>query len=80
MLAEHLAVQAAAVVGRSAPVIGEIGVALVVLTGADPPTLQELRAFVSGQLAPDAVVVIDQFPLTPMLKADRAALRAWAFE
>jgi acyl-CoA synthetase (AMP-forming)/AMP-acid ligase II len=82
VLADHPSVKAAAVVGRFAPVIGEIGVAFVVPTGANPPSLQELRAHVAGHLAdykaPDEVVVIDQLPLTPMLKVDRAALRELA--
>jgi acyl-CoA synthetase (AMP-forming)/AMP-acid ligase II len=82
VLADHPGVKAAAVVGRSAPVIGEVGVAFVVPTGANPPSLQELRAHVVAHLAdykaPDEVVVVDQLPLTPMLKVDRVALRALA--
>jgi acyl-CoA synthetase (AMP-forming)/AMP-acid ligase II len=81
VLAAHPDVKEAVVVGRSAPVIGEIGVAFVVPVDAtNPPTLQELRVWVSAQLAdykaPDDVVVVDALPLTAMLKPDRAALRA----
>jgi acyl-CoA synthetase (AMP-forming)/AMP-acid ligase II len=81
VLAAHPDVKEAVVVGRSAPVIGEIGVAFVVpIDPRNPPTLQELRAWVSRQLAdykaPDDVVVVDALPLTAMLKPDRAALRA----
>jgi acyl-CoA synthetase (AMP-forming)/AMP-acid ligase II len=78
VLAQHPGVKAAAVIGRPAPVIGEIGVAFVVPAG-DPPSLQELRAHVKKQLAdykaPDELVVLDELPLTPMLKVDRPALR-----
>ncbi|BCO34309.1 long-chain fatty acid--CoA ligase [Mycobacterium heckeshornense] len=81
VLAQHPGVKAAAVIGRPAPVIGEIGVAFLVPTG-DPPSLPELRAYVKEQLAdykaPDELVVLDELPLTPMLKVDRAALRALA--
>jgi len=81
VIATHPAVRQAAVVGRPAPVIGEIGVAVVVPADPDnPPLLAELRALVSGELAdykaPDELVVADKLPLTPMLKTDRAALRA----
>ncbi|CAN5812306.1 acyl-CoA synthetase [soil metagenome] len=80
VLNTHPQVAQAAVTGCSAPVIGEIGVALVVPAdpGA-PPSLADLRAYVSAHLAdykaPDDVVLVDQLPLTPMLKLDRRALR-----
>jgi acyl-CoA synthetase (AMP-forming)/AMP-acid ligase II len=79
-LAGHTAVKHAAVVGRSAPVIGEIGVACVVpADAAKPPTLAELRTHVSDELAdykaPDELLIVDELPLTPMLKPDRIALR-----
>jgi acyl-CoA synthetase (AMP-forming)/AMP-acid ligase II len=79
-LTGHPGVKQAAVVGRSAPVIGELGVACVVPTeAADPPTLADLRAHVTGELAdykaPDELLVVDELPLTAMLKPDRAALR-----
>jgi acyl-CoA synthetase (AMP-forming)/AMP-acid ligase II len=66
--------------GRSAPVIGELGVAVVVpADAADPPTLAELRAHVVADLAdykaPDELLVVDELPLTAMLKPDRVALR-----
>jgi acyl-CoA synthetase (AMP-forming)/AMP-acid ligase II len=80
VLATHPGVKEAVVVGRSAVVIGEIGIAFVVpVDETNPPTLQELRDFTSGELAdykaPDEMVIIDRLPLTPMLKPDRAALR-----
>jgi acyl-CoA synthetase (AMP-forming)/AMP-acid ligase II len=80
VLSGHPGVKQAAVVGRCAPVIGEVGVAVVVPTdGADPPTLADLRAHVAADLAdykaPDELLVVDELPLTPMLKPDRVALR-----
>lgn len=79
-LTRHAAVKHAAVVGRSAPVIGEIGVACVVpADAARPPTLAELRTHVAGELAdykaPDELLIVDELPLTAMLKPDRLALR-----
>jgi acyl-CoA synthetase (AMP-forming)/AMP-acid ligase II len=80
VIATHPAVKQAAVVGRRAPVIGEIGVAFVVPSDTRrPPTLEDLRRHVRAELAdykaPDELVVLDELPLTPMLKPDRAALR-----
>jgi acyl-CoA synthetase (AMP-forming)/AMP-acid ligase II len=79
-LAGHPGVKQAAVVGRSAPVIGELGVAVVVpADAADPPTLADLRTHVAADLAdykaPDELLVVDELPLTAMLKPDRIALR-----
>jgi acyl-CoA synthetase (AMP-forming)/AMP-acid ligase II len=79
-LSEHPGVKQAAVVGRSAPVIGELGVACVVPVDASaPPTLAELRAHVVGELAdykaPDELLIVDELPLTAMLKPDRLAMR-----
>jgi acyl-CoA synthetase (AMP-forming)/AMP-acid ligase II len=80
VIAAHPDVARAAVVGQPAPVIGEIGVAFVVpIDPAAPPSLAELRAHVSSQLAdykaPDHLVIVDEIPLTAMLKPDRVALR-----
>jgi acyl-CoA synthetase (AMP-forming)/AMP-acid ligase II len=79
-LADHPRVKQAAVMGRSAPVIGELGVAVVVpADGAAPPTLADLRAHVAADLAdykaPDELLIVDELPLTAMLKPDRVALR-----
>jgi len=79
-LADHPAVKQAAVIGRSAPVIGEIGIAFVVPHDpGTPPTLAELRAHVAAELAdykaPDELLVVEELPLTAMLKPDRTALR-----
>ncbi|CDO91504.1 MULTISPECIES: class I adenylate-forming enzyme family protein [Mycobacterium simiae complex] len=80
VLAGHAGVKNAAVVGCSAPVIGEIGVACVVpADAARPPGLAELRTYVADELAdykaPDELLIVDELPLTAMLKPDRLALR-----
>jgi acyl-CoA synthetase (AMP-forming)/AMP-acid ligase II len=79
-LAAHPGVKQAAVIGRSAPVIGELGVACVVPADRTaPPTLADLRAHVTSELAdykaPDELLIVDELPLTAMLKPDRIALR-----
>jgi acyl-CoA synthetase (AMP-forming)/AMP-acid ligase II len=81
VIAEHPAVDAVAVVGASASVLGEVGVAFVVpAPGAVPPTLEELRAWCRTRLAdykaPDRLVVLDALPQTPMMKIDKQALAA----
>jgi acyl-CoA synthetase (AMP-forming)/AMP-acid ligase II len=88
VLAEHPGVHQTSVIGVATPVIGEIGVAFVVLTGhpgsehepgVPTPSADELRAWCRSQLAdykaPDEVVVLDALPLTPMMKVDKVALR-----
>jgi acyl-CoA synthetase (AMP-forming)/AMP-acid ligase II len=80
-VAAHPAVAEAAVVPRPDPVMGEIGVAVVVPRDpANPPTLESLRSFLSGRVAsykrPEAVRVVEALPLTPMQKLDRRALAA----
>ena len=85
VLAEHPKVARAAVVGTPAPVIGEIGVAFVIAADpSEPPTLAELRAWVAADLAdykaPDRLVVVDELPLTAMMKIDKATLEHRAAE
>jgi acyl-CoA synthetase (AMP-forming)/AMP-acid ligase II len=74
-LDEHPAVERSAVVGVPDPVLGEIGVAFVV--GRDVKG-DELRSWCRSRLAdykaPDRVVVVDELPLTSMLKVDKRAL------
>jgi acyl-CoA synthetase (AMP-forming)/AMP-acid ligase II len=84
-LAEHPAVGRVAVVGVPDPVLGEVGVAFVVPAGTDPaPGRDALRAWCRDRLAdykaPDRLVVVDDLPLTSMLKVDKRALAARAQE
>ena len=66
--------------------LGEIGVAFVVLAaGAEPDPivlLAGLRASAHRTLAdykaPDRVVVVDRLPLTSMMKVDKRVLADWA--
>jgi acyl-CoA synthetase (AMP-forming)/AMP-acid ligase II len=79
ILAAHPAVADVAVVPRADDVMGEVGVAVVVVrAGATPPTLDQLRAFGADRLArhklPEALLVVDELPLTPADKVDRRAL------
>lgn len=83
VLSDHPSVAAVAVAPRPDDVMGEIGVAIVVVRDDAPtPTLEELRAHGAGRLArwklPEALVVVDTLPLTPMQKLDRAALASAA--
>jgi acyl-CoA synthetase (AMP-forming)/AMP-acid ligase II len=80
VLAEHPSVAAVCVVPRPDDVMGEVGVAFVVVArgAAAPPTLEDLRSFGESQLAayklPQEVRVVDALPLTSMDKVDRRAL------
>ena len=79
-LIEDPAVADAVVVPRADPVLGEIGVAIIVPTDpATPPSLEDLRTGASDRLArhklPEDLVVVDRLPLTAMQKIDRRALR-----
>lgn len=79
-LLSHPAVAEAAVAPRADPVLGEIGVAVVVPADpARPPRLEDLRTHAARSLAhhklPEALVVVPDLPLTAMQKLDRSALR-----
>jgi acyl-CoA synthetase (AMP-forming)/AMP-acid ligase II len=79
VLAEHPNVGRAGVVGLPTPVIGQLGVAFVTAVDPNhPPTLADLRQWVGGRLAdykaPDRLVVLDELPLTAMMKIDKAEL------
>jgi acyl-CoA synthetase (AMP-forming)/AMP-acid ligase II len=81
VLAAHPAVASVAVAARPDDVMGEIGVAVVVVRdGAPAPTLADLRSFGADRLAayklPEALVVTAALPLTAMEKLDRRALAA----
>ena len=87
ILAENPVVSRAAVVGVPAPVLGEVGVAFVVpAPGASPSDLdrETLRSWCRERLAdykaPDRVVVLDELPVTSMLKIDKQALVKLASE
>jgi acyl-CoA synthetase (AMP-forming)/AMP-acid ligase II len=79
VLADHPDVAAVAIVSRSDPVMGEVGVAVVVpRLGGTTPELSQLRDFASDRLAryklPDDLVVLSALPLTAGEKVDRRAL------
>ena len=79
VLADHPSLLDVAVAPRPDDVMGEIGVAVVVLRPATTvPTLAELRGFAAGRLAswklPEDLVVVDELPLTAMSKLDRHQL------
>ena len=79
VLADHPDVAAVAVVSRDDPVMGEVGVAVVVPQPHAPtPELAQLRDFASQHLAryklPEDVVVLSALPLTAGEKVDRRAL------
>ncbi len=81
VLADHPQVAAVAIVPRPDPVMGEVGVAVVVPADpADPPGLEALRSFLEPKLAryklPEAIRLVDELPLTPMQKIDRRGLAA----
>ena len=81
-LSSHPGVARAAVVGVPDEVLGEVGVAVVVPAGGETPDLASLRAHCARELsdykAPDAVVLVDELPLTPMMKVDPVRLAALA--
>lgn len=83
VIADHRAVRQAAVIGVTAPVLGEVGVAFVVPeTGHDAPDLASLRAWCRERLAdykaPDRLVIVDTLPVTAGHKIDKQALAAIA--
>ena len=79
VLADHPAVAAVAVVSRDDPVMGEVGVAVVVpQPDAPAPELAQLRDYAAEHLAryklPEDMVVLSELPLTAGEKVDRRAL------
>lgn len=78
-LVGHPDILDAAVVARPDPVMGEVGVAVVVPRDpGSPPDLPRLQSYLSDRLAsyklPEGLEVVDALPLTPMQKVDRRAL------
>jgi acyl-CoA synthetase (AMP-forming)/AMP-acid ligase II len=82
VLADHPAVAEVAIAPKHDDLMGELGVAFVVLRPDAPaPSLADLRTFaaetVSSYKLPDEVRVVDALPLTPMDKLDRRELKSW---
>ena len=79
-LLEHPSVEAAAVLGVAAPVIGEVGIAFVVVAPGAHPEPAQLRDWCGARLAdykvPDEVHLVDELPRNAMRKVDKRALRA----
>jgi acyl-CoA synthetase (AMP-forming)/AMP-acid ligase II len=77
-LSSHPAIERVAVVGVDDEVLGEVGVAVVVAAPGAQPDLASLRVHCADQLsdykAPDALVVVAELPLTPMMKVDPVRL------
>jgi len=81
VLSTHPEVAAIAVVPRADDVMGEVGVAVVVPRDrAAPPTLATLRDYATDRLAayklPEAILTVDELPLTAGEKLDRRVLAA----
>ncbi|MES1245784.1 MAG: long-chain fatty acid--CoA ligase [Acidobacteriota bacterium] len=74
----HPRVRDASVVGVPHPTWGEVGVAFVV-PGAEPPTTEDLAAFLAGRLAkykiPREIRFVDSLPRTPYGKVVKGELR-----
>lgn len=79
VLVEHPGVRDVVIVPQADPVMGDIGVALVVPAG-EPPTLESLRTLAGARLArhklPEQLVLVEAVPLTSAQKLDRAAAAA----
>ena len=83
VLMDHPAVGQIAIAPRTDDVMGEVGVAIVVVQPEhEPPTIDDLRSFASDRLAryklPEDVVIVDALPLTSMDKLDRRQLSVLA--
>lgn len=80
VLVEHPAVAMAAVVGRSDPEVGEEVVAFVQPAPDHELDADDLvswsRDHIGGYKYPREIRVVDQIPLTPVMKIDRKVLRA----
>jgi len=78
VLATHPAVERVAVTGAPDTVLGEIGVAIVVAKKGANLDLAGMRSHCAEKLsdykAPDALVLVDEIPLTPMMKVDTRQL------
>ncbi|MDA3038283.1 MAG: AMP-binding protein [Actinomycetota bacterium] len=79
VLLRHPAVANVAVIAQPHERLGEIGCAVIVAVGA-PPTLADLTAFlaeqkVTPQFWPEALQVVEEFPMTPSGKIQKYRLR-----
>jgi acyl-CoA synthetase (AMP-forming)/AMP-acid ligase II len=84
-LGAHPSIRQVAVFGVPDPVLGQIGVAAVVVAdGATAPSLADLRRWCQERLAdykaPDRLVVLTELPLTAMAKVDKQALASLVLE
>ena len=84
LLLRHPQVTGAAIVGKPDDRLGEIGCAFVLPSG-DPPTLEDLTGFLetqgtTRQFWPEALVIVDEFPMTPSGKVQKYKLRQNFFE
>lgn len=84
-LSDHPQVDAVAVAPRPDDVMGEVGVAVVVPRDPlHPPALEDLRGHGGHRLArhklPEAMVLVDELPLTTVAKVDRRALAELVFD
>ena len=79
VLLRHPGVANVAVIAQPDERLGEIGCAVIVAVG-EPPTLADLTAFlaeqkVTPQFWPEALRVVDEFPMTPSGKIQKYRLR-----
>ena len=85
ILCKHPDVARIAIVSCPSSILGEIGVAFIVPTDVgNPPTLEALRSWLKNQLAdykaPDGIMIMNELPLTSMLKVDKTTLTKLAKE
>ena len=79
LLLRHPQITGAAIVGKPDDRLGEIGCAFV-LPSDGPPTLEDLTSFLetqgmTRQFWPEALVIVDEFPMTPSGKVQKYKLR-----
>jgi acyl-CoA synthetase (AMP-forming)/AMP-acid ligase II len=81
VILRHPAVANVALIAKPHDRLGEVGCAVVTVTGDEPPTLAGLTGFlddqgVTKQFWPEDLVVVDDFPMTPSGKIQKYQLRA----
>ena len=79
LLLRHPQITGAAIVGKPDDRLGEIGCAFV-LPSDGPLTLEDLTSFLepqgmTRQFWPEALVIVDEFPMTPSCKVQKYKLR-----